>query len=116
MDSEKTYTVAQLDDIPLISCPCGFTRRAFTEDVDQLTTLHLLDVHKDSQVHYHKEITEIYFILEGEGHLVLDGDFVPVKPMTGILIKPGCRHRAIGQLKIAITAIPAFDPEDEWFD
>ena len=61
-------------------------------------------------------ITEIYFILEGEGYLEMDGEQVPVKPMTSILIKPGCHHRAVGKLRVAITAIPAFDPEDEWFD
>ena len=40
----------------------------------------------------------------------------PVKPMTAIYIKPGCRHRAIGKLKIINIPIPAFDERDEWFD
>jgi mannose-6-phosphate isomerase-like protein (cupin superfamily) len=110
------YQIAQLNDIPTIQCPCGFTRRAFTTDTDQTATLHLLDVKKDARVHYHKKITEIYLILDGEGHMELDGEIVPIKPMSSILIKPGCRHRAVGELKVAITAIPAFDPEDEWFD
>jgi len=70
----------------------------------------------DSRVHYHKKLTEIYFILEGKGYLELDGERVNVKPMTGVMIKPGCRHRAVGDLRVAIVAIPAFDPEDEWFD
>ena len=116
MTAEKKYLVSQLNEIPTIDCPCGLTRRAFTEDVDQRASLHLLDVKRDSQLHYHKKITEIYFILDGEGYLDMDGDQVPVKPMTGILIKPGCRHRAIGNLRIAIIAMPTFDPEDEWFD
>jgi mannose-6-phosphate isomerase-like protein (cupin superfamily) len=113
---DKNYLVAHLEEIPTINCPCGLTRRAFTEDVDQLASLHLLDVQKDARLHYHKKITEIYFILDGEGFLEIDGEKVPVKPMTSILIKPGCRHRAVGKLRVAITAIPAFDPEDEWFD
>lgn len=116
MNAKKKYQVARLDQIPTIDCPCGFTRRAFTEDEDQLATLHLLDVQEDARIHYHKEITEIYFILKGEGQMYLDGDMVPVEPMTGILIKPGCRHRAVGELQIAIVAIPAFDPADEYFD
>jgi hypothetical protein len=32
------------------------------------------------------------------------------------MIKPGCRHRAIGKLKILNIPIPAFDPDDEFFD
>ena len=116
MSAEKKYLIAHLDEIPTINCPCGLTRRAFTEDADQRASLHLLDVQKDAQLHYHKKITEIYFILSGEGYLEMDGEKVKVKPMTGILIKPGCRHRAIGNLRVSIIAIPAFDPEDEWFD
>lgn len=61
-------------------------------------------------------MTEIYVILEGAGEMELDGEIFPVKPMTSIFIKPGCRHRAIGKLKILNIPIPAFDPNDEWFD
>ena len=46
----------------------------------------------------------------------LDGELVPVKPMTAIFIKPGCRHRAVGNLRIVNIPVPAFDPHDEWFD
>jgi mannose-6-phosphate isomerase-like protein (cupin superfamily) len=61
-------------------------------------------------------MTEIYLVLEGEGHMELNGELVPVKPMTSVLIQPGCRHRAVGKLKVTVIAIPAFDPADEWFD
>ena len=68
------------------------------------------------QRHYHKRLTEMYLILEGEGQLELDGELVPVRPMTAVLIQPGCRHRAVGRLRVAVIPIPAFDPQDEWFD
>jgi len=110
------YQIEQMDQMSPITCPCGLTRRAFVDDPDQAATLHLLDVQADTQVHYHKNITEIYFILEGGGFMELDGERIPVQPYSAILIKPGCRHRAIGNLRVSLTAIPAFDPEDEWFD
>jgi mannose-6-phosphate isomerase-like protein (cupin superfamily) len=110
------YVVAQLDRIDPIRCSCGFTRRAFTSDEDQRATMHLLDVQEDARTHYHKQITEVYLILEGEGQMELDGEVIDVKPMTSVMIKPGCRHRAIGELKVIIVAMPAFDPQDEWFD
>ena len=46
----------------------------------------------------------------------LDKEKIPVKPNITILIKPGCRHRAIGDMKISNVPIPAFDPQDEWFE
>jgi len=75
-----------------------------------------VDIQEDSQTHYHKKMTEIYLVLEGEVQMELDGQLVAVKPMTAIYIKPGCRHRAIGRLKILNIPVPAFDPNDEWFD
>jgi hypothetical protein len=36
--------------------------------------------------------------------------------MTSIFIKPGCRHRAVGKMRILNVVIPPFDAEDEWFD
>lgn len=78
--------------------------------------MHIVDIKQDSEAHYHKHHTEIYLILEGEGHIELDGKLYPVKPMTTVMIKPGCRHRAVGKLKIANIPIPAFDEDDEWFD
>lgn len=112
----KNYMIAQLDAVPPTRCPCGFARRAFATPDNQVATLHMVDIQADSQVHYHKKMTEIYLVLEGEGFIELDGERHPVKPMTSIFIKPGCRHRAVGKLKIINIPVPAFDPHDEWFD
>ena len=54
--------------------------------------------------------------LDLEGFIELDDEKIPVRPMTAVLIKPGCRHRAVGEMRIINIPIPAFDPKDEWFD
>ena len=110
------YEVAQLDEIAPVGCPCGQSRRAFVFPENPVATLHMVDITYDSKVHYHKKLTEIYLILEGEGQMELDGEIVPVKPLTAVFIQPGCRHRAIGKLRIVNIPVPAFDPADEWFD
>lgn len=112
----QLYEISQLDAIDPVRCPCGFTRRAFAGPDNPVATIHLVDIQEDARTHYHKKLTEIYLVLEGEGFMELDGQRFPVKPMTSILIKPGCRHRAIGKLKIVNIPVPAFDPADEWFD
>src|SRR5882757_8482649 len=103
------YLLADLDAIDPVRCPCGFTRRAFATPENALSTLHIVDIKEDSRTHYHKKMTEIYLVLEGKGHIELDGELIPIKPMTSIMIKPGCRHRAIGKLNSVNVAIPAFD-------
>ena len=110
------YMIAQFDDIDAVKCPCGFSRRAFVSPDNQVATMHIVDIEQDAKVHYHKKLTEVYLILEGDGHMELDGQLVPVKPFTAIFIKPGCRHRAVGKMRIVNVSIPSFDPEDEWFD
>ena len=110
------YLIAQMDEITPVRCPCGFARRAFATPDNSVATMHVVDIQQDSRTHYHKKMTEIYLVLEGEGQMELDGKRFPVKPMTAIFIKPGCRHRAIGKLRIVNLPVPAFDEQDEWFD
>jgi mannose-6-phosphate isomerase-like protein (cupin superfamily) len=106
--------IAQLDAIPPVPCPCGQARRAFKEPENTLATVHLTDISKNSRAHYHKKMTEIYIVLEGEGVLEADGETFPLNPMTTVMIPPGCVHRAIGNLRILNVPIPAFDPADEF--
>jgi mannose-6-phosphate isomerase-like protein (cupin superfamily) len=113
--SASRYRVAQLDEIAPVPCPCGQTRRAFVADDNPVATIHMVDISADSRPHFHKRLTEIYLVLEGEGHMELDGEIVPLKPLTAVLIKPGCRHRAVGNLRIVNIPVPAFDPTDEHF-
>jgi mannose-6-phosphate isomerase-like protein (cupin superfamily) len=110
------YMIAHLDQVEPVRCPCGFARRAFAAAPDNLASMHLVDIQEDSRTHYHRKMTEIYLVLEGEGEMELDGKRFPLRPMTAVYIKPGCRHRAIGKLKIVNIPIPAFDERDEWFD
>ena len=114
--SEANYLVAQLDEVPGKACPCGIARRAFQVPGNDVATLHMTDITADARVHYHRRMTEIYFVLEGEGYLELDGERVPLRPKTSVLIRPGCRHRAVGKLRLLIVPIPAFDETDEYFD
>ncbi len=114
--NKKKFEITQLDAVPAVKCPCGFSQRAFVGPDNPVATIHLVDIQTDAQTHYHKKLTEIYLILDGEGFMELDGELHPVKPMTTILIQPGCRHRAVGRMKIVNIPVPAFDPHDEWFD
>ena len=109
------FHFAQLDELPEIECCCGTTQRAFTELPDAPASVHHLKVKDDPTPHYHQKTTEIYLVLEGEGFLELDGEKIPVKPLSTVLIKPGCRHRAIGDLRVVNIPIPKHNEEDFFF-
>ena len=110
------YEIVNLSEIEPVPCPCGFSRRAFTDLADAPASVHIVQVDEDAHVHYHKRLKEIYVILEGRGHLELDGEKIPVEPMTAVLIRPGCRHRALGQMKVLNIVIPSFDIADEFVE
>ena len=110
------YMLAQLDEVKPAECPCGLSRRAFLDPDNSQATLHIVDIAEDPRLHYHKKLTELYLVLEGTGFIELDGQRIPIKPLTAVFIKPGCRHRATGKMRIINVCIPAFDPEDEYFD
>ena len=110
------YLVAQLDEISPSPCPCGGSRRAFVVPENETASVHLVEIAAQAPVHWHKKMTETYVVLEGEGHVELDGERIPVRPMTAVMIRPGCRHRAVGRLKILNVVMPPFDAEDEDLD
>ena len=110
------FQITRPAELPAVECPCGETRRAFLDDPDGVASLHVLEISADSRTHYHKRLTEIYYILDGDGVMELDGERHPVKPGDAILIKPLCRHRAVGKLRVIVVPVPAFDETDEWFD
>src|SRR5436309_5133383 len=81
-------------------------------------TVHVTSISADARLHYHKRLTETYYFLEcGAGaRMQLDDEVLPVRTGMCILIPPGVRRRAIGEMKALIVALPKFDPSDEWFD
>lgn len=112
----KKYAIAQLDEIPSVTCPCGQSKRAFIKEVNAPCSVHLVEIKRGGKKHYHKKLTEIYIFLEGSGYLEIDEEKIPVKPLTAIMIFPLCRHKVYGALKLVNISLPPFDPRDEWFD
>jgi mannose-6-phosphate isomerase-like protein (cupin superfamily) len=111
------YLVRKLADAPSVPCPCGVSTRPLTAIDGAPCSLHVTAIH-DSERHYHRETTEVYYILEGTGKIELNGDWHDLTPGTVIWIMPHTRHRVSSAegLKTIVFSIPAFDEADEWFD
>jgi mannose-6-phosphate isomerase-like protein (cupin superfamily) len=116
--TEKPIEVVDLASLPPVACPCGVARRAFADRDEFPGTVHLTTISEDAAYHYHKEHTEVYVVLDcGSGAAIeLDGTRYPVKPHCSVLIPPGVRHRACGEMTVLILCTPNFDPADEHFD
>jgi mannose-6-phosphate isomerase-like protein (cupin superfamily) len=111
-------TVVDFEQLPPVECPCGWARRAFVDVPDFPATVHVTEISHDARLHYHRRLTEVYYVLECEpdAQLQLDQRRVDLRPGICVMIPPGVRHRAIGKMKVLIVVAPKFDADDEWFD
>jgi quercetin dioxygenase-like cupin family protein len=105
-------------EIAPVPCPCGAARRGFAGVPEFPGTIHVTEISEDAKTHYHKTLTETYYILEcgPDAAMELDGECLDVKPGRCVVIPPGIRHRAVGKMRVLIVVLPEFDSADEWFD
>ncbi len=67
--------------------------------------------------HYHQAAEEIYFILEGQGQLEIEGEERQVGPGDAILIAPGAWHQitASTHLRFLCCCAPPYRDDDTYF-
>ena len=100
------------DEVAPRQVPCGESRRLITRADTPHLGVHVTHI-TAGELHYHERTEEVYYILEGEGVLELDGVQCKLTPGTAVWIPPGVRHRGWGDFQTLILTSPAFDPEDE---
>jgi len=113
----RGYVLRHVDVAPSVRCSCGTSTRPLTADDTPTCSLHVTFI-KDSARHYHRETTEVYYILEGRGRMELNDDLVDIEPGLTILIEPNTRHRLISRegVRTIVVSVPAFKPDDEFYD
>lgn len=113
----KGYRVLHVADSPTVPCSCGESTRVLTRPDGVALNLHVTFI-TDSVKHYHKECTEVYYILEGKGKMELNEDIISVEPGNVIYIEAKTPHRLYSELGVRtiVLGIPAWDPKDEYYD
>ncbi len=118
MTDQRPYRIIDFDSLAGVPCPCGVARRALADVAELPFTIHRTEIHEDARAHYHRNLTETYYILEcgPNAQMQLDAERIALRPGICVTIPPGVRHRAIGKMTVLIVVYPKFDPADEWFD
>ncbi|MBM3333419.1 cupin domain-containing protein [Candidatus Sumerlaeota bacterium] len=116
MGKDRGYEIAQMEEVTAVQSTCGTSRRAFISPDNKAISIHLLDLRAEPALHYHKQTTEVYYILEGNGAVELNGEDVAVRPGTAVMIKPGTFHRGKGKLRLLVICTPAYTKSDEFFE
>ena len=113
----KGYLVRPIEEAPVVPCPCGQSTRAITRADTPTCNVHSTFI-QDSVKHYHKNCTEVYYILEGFGKMEMNDDWIDIRPGLVLYIEPYTRHRLVSEkgVRTIVVGMPALDPEDEYFD
>ena len=78
-----------------------------------------LEPGQGTQRHYHRAAEEIYYVVEGEGELEIDGERRRVRAGDAALIPPGARHQICAderRLRFLCCCAPAYRHDDTYFD
>jgi len=93
---------------------CGFRDRLISHEDKALNPAawaHAVDI-DGARPHYHRHGTELYYVLEGEGAVVLDGEEHAVRKGSIVQIPPGVVHAARGRMRVLVVGIPDIADED----
>lgn len=96
---------------------CGWRDRLISREDAPLSPAawaHAVDI-DGAKLHYHKRSTELYYVLEGSGSVVLDGVEQPVSKGSLVHIPPGVVHGAKGRMRVLVVGIPDI-AEDDYFE
>ena len=95
---------------------CGWRDRLLSrEDAGQVAAwAHAVDIN-DAREHFHRRSTELYYVLDGEGVVLLNGEPHPVRRGTLVHIPPGVVHGVRGRMRVFVVGIPDIADDDLFF-
>ena len=105
--------VRKASDVAPVDCPCGQARRIVTGADNDAVSIHRVRIDGEATKHYHKVLTEHYYILEGAGQIELDDRLVEVSAGDVVCIPPQTRHALRGHFEIINVVTPPFRADDE---
>jgi quercetin dioxygenase-like cupin family protein len=112
--SAATLLVRHEGEAPSERSTCGWRHRLISrEDRKKKVAawVHVVDIDK-STAHYHKRATELYYVLEGQGTVLLDGEEHAVRKGSLLHIPPGVLHSATGRMRVLVVGIPDIEEDD----
>lgn len=96
---------------------CGWRDRLISSEDSSLAPaawVHAVDI-DGAKPHFHRRSTELYYVLEGEGTVNLDGVEHAVRKGSLVHIPPCVIHSAIGRMRILVVGVPDI-ADDDYFD
>src|SRR5688572_2368705 len=78
---------------------CGQIRPLIEESDGAAAEVHHVEI-QDARLHYHEKTDEVYYVIDGEGTMVLDDEQFELHRGVVVYVPRGVRHKAIGRLTV----------------
>src|SRR3954464_14050041 len=78
---------------------CGQIRPLIEEADEAAAEVHHVEI-DNAKLHYHEKTDEIYYVIDGEGSMVLDAEEIELRKGVVVYVPRGVKHKAIGRLTI----------------
>ena len=115
MNQQPATIIRHEKDAPRERSSCGWRHLLISRGDEGVSAwAHAVDIDGAKQ-HYHKISTELYYVLEGSGKIVLDGIEHEVLKGSMVHIPPGVVHGAIGRMRVLVVGIPDIAENDIFF-
>src|ERR1700676_2400368 len=84
---------------------CGQIRCLIEEKDGAAGEVHHVEI-QDAKLHYHEQTDEFYYVIAGQGTMVLDDEEIELQPGVVVYVPRGVKHKAIGKLTVLIVCVP----------
>lgn len=84
---------------------CGQIRPLIEEMDEAAAEVHHVEI-QDAKLHYHAQTDEFYYVIDGEGTMVLDDEEIELHRGVVVYVPRGVRHKAVGTLTVLTICIP----------
>lgn len=104
-------------DAPRERSACGWRDRLISHEDQPFSPAawaHAVDI-DGAKPHFHKRSTELYYVVDGAGHVSLDGVEHAVSKGSLVHIPPGVVHGARGRMRVLVVGIPDI-ADDDYFE
>ena len=84
---------------------CGQIRCLIEEKDGASVEVHQVQIH-EAKLHYHERTDEVYYVIAGQGTMLLDGEEITLSPGVVVYVPRGVRHKAKGDLTVLLVCVP----------
>ena len=84
----------------------GYEEFTVVEEKDGAAAeVHYVKIH-DAKLHYHQRTDEFYYIIDGQGTMILDDETIELHKGVVVYVPRGVKHKAVGDLTVLTVCIP----------